>query len=343
MSSRVATTVKVALGLAVSAVCLWLAIGQAPIAELADVLDQVNYWWLVPAVLGTVVSLWGRGCRWRVLLANRGTNLEYFWAQSIGCLLTNVFPLRAGEAGRVVIVNRRVGIPIVQVGASVVLERAVDLAFVLGMLAIVLLIMDVPWPVAATGLALGVGLVAAWVSVFVLLLFGHRLTALIERIAARLPERLGRLGLDAWAQVLTALEPFRDARTVWRVFAWAMLVWLSGIAAFWATIEAVVPGGSLLETTFALTAIALGVALPSSPGFIGVFQLIGQQALVTPFPDRYTAASALMIALLNHAVYYVTSSALGALGLARLGLSLRVVRTDGDAQGVPPPQTITRA
>ena len=58
---------------------------------------------------------------------------------------------------------------------------------------------------------------------------------------------------------------------------------------------------------------------------------MGQQALVTPFPYRYTAASALLIALLNHAVYYVTSSALGVLGLARLGLSLRAARgTEAD-------------
>lgn len=343
MSPRASTAVKVGLGLAVSGVCLWLAIGQAPIAELAGVLGQVNYWWLVPAALGNVVSLWGRGCRWRVLLANRGSNAEYFWAQSIGCLLTNVFPLRAGEAGRVVIVSRRVGIPLVQVGASLVLERAVDLAFVLGMLAVVLPMMEVPWPIAATGLALGVGLVVAWVTVFVLLLFGHRLTGVVERIGGRLPNRLGRPGLDAWAQVLTALGPFRDARTVWRVFGWAALVWIATVIAFWTTIEAVVPGGSLLETTFALTAIALGVALPSSPGFIGVFQLIGQQALVTPFPDRYTAATALAIALLNHAVYYVTSSGLGVLGLARLGLSLRSVRAEGEVQGATSPQAISRS
>jgi uncharacterized membrane protein YbhN (UPF0104 family) len=330
MSPRVGTAAKVGLGLAVSAVCLWLAVSQAPVAEVVEVLGQVNYWWLVPSALGTVVSLWGRGCRWRVLLANRGTDMEYFWAQSIGCLLTNVFPLRAGEAGRVVIVSRRVGIPIVQVGASLVLERAVDLAFVLGLLVAVLLIMDVPWPIAATGLALGVGLVVAWVGVFALLLFGGPLTRLVEWLAARLPERLAQLGLDAWSQVLTALEPFRNLKLVAQVFGWGALIWAVSVAAFWTTIEAVVPGASLLEATFALTAIALGVALPSSPGFIGVFQLIGQQALATPFPDRYTAASALTIAVLNHALYYVTSSGLGALGLARLGLSLRAVRTADD-------------
>ena len=115
----------------------------------------------------------------------------------------------------------------------------------------------------------------------------------------RLPTRFAQLALDVWGHVLVALEPLRQLR---RGAVGAPLVgggggWLS--LPFWAAIEAVVPGARLLGATFALTATALGVALPSSPGFIGVFQLVGQQALVTPFPDRYTPASALLIALLN--------------------------------------------
>jgi uncharacterized membrane protein YbhN (UPF0104 family) len=323
---RFGTSGKIALGLVVSALCLWLAISQAPIAELADALSRVSFWWLLPATLGMVVSTWARGCRWRNLLADRGTRMEYFWAQAIGSLLTNVFPLRAGEAGRVVVVNRRVGLPLVQVGASVVVERAVDLAAVMSLLAALLLVMDVPWPVTAGGLAIGAAMAVAWIGVIVLLLVGKRLTRPVEVLAGRLPHRLAVLATDSWKHLLVAIEPLRHPRVVAQVIGWTIVTWGVAIAAFWATIEAVVPGGSLLEASFAITALSLGVALPSSPGFIGVFQLVGQQALVTPFPYRYTAASALLIALLNHAVYYLTSSALGVLGLARLGLSLRAAR-----------------
>ena len=111
MGNRFGTNARIGLGLVVSAICLWLAIRQTPVDDLFDALQRVNYWWLVPVVLGNVLSLWVRGLRWRVLLANRGSIGEYFWAQSIGCLITNIFPLRAGEAGRVVIVSRRVGLP----------------------------------------------------------------------------------------------------------------------------------------------------------------------------------------------------------------------------------------
>ena len=75
--------------------------------------------------------------------------------------------------------------------------------------------------------------------------------------------------------------------------------------------------------------IAIGISVPSSPGFVGIFQFIGQQALVAPFPERYSLGSALSIALLAHAVYYVLTSGAGLLALLRLGLSLNDVHVAG--------------
>jgi len=324
---RIGNNARIAIGLVVSAICLWLAVRQTPIDDLLDALQHVNYWWLLPVVLGNVFALWVRGMRWRVLLANRGSPAEYFWAQAIGTMLTNVFPLRAGEAGRVVIISRRIGLPLVHVGASVVLERAADLTVVLGLLAVLLTIMDVPWAITAAGLALGAALLVALVGVAVLIVFGARLTPLVHSIMKQFPGRFSQLTIDAWGHLLAALDPLRDPRVLVQVVLWSLGVWGIGIVTFWFAIEAVAPGARLIEASFALAAIALGVALPSSPGFIGVFQLVGQQALVTPFPDRFTPASALTVALLYHIAYYIPTTALGAVGLARLGLSLRSVRT----------------
>ena len=326
MNERLGTIVRVGVGLVVSAVCLWLAVRQAPLDDLMDALRQVNYWWIVPAVVANIASFIPRGYRWRVLLSDRGTAAEYFWAQSVGSLLTNLFPLRAGEVGRMMIISRRVGLPLVQVGASLVLERAADMIVVLGLLAALLLIMDVPWPIAASGLAVAVVLGLALVGIAALTVFGQQLTPLAQMVAQRLPGRLNVVLLAAWRNVLVALQPLRNLRVVLKVAFWSILTWLLLIVPTWMSIEATVPGARLIEATFALTAIAIGISLPSSPGFIGVLQLVGQQALVTPFPERFTPASALTVTLVFHAASYIASTLLGVIGLARLGLSLRVVR-----------------
>ena len=91
-------------------------------------------------------------------------------------------------------------------------------------------------------------------------------------------------------------------------------------------IAADAPGASFVEPAFAIAAISLGLTVPSGPGLVRVFQVIGQQALVAPFPERYTASSALTIALLTHMVYYVLTTGLGVAGVASLGLSLGAVR-----------------
>ncbi len=71
-----------------------------------------------------------------------------------------------------------------------------------------------------------------------------------------------------------------------------------------------------------LVALALAITVPSSPGFIGVFQLVGQQALVVPFANRYDLGTALAITVVVHATYYVITTLLGLGGLWYLGQPL---------------------
>ena len=235
------------------------------------------------------------------------------------------------------------GLPLVHVGASLVLERAADLIIVLAMFTSVLMVMDVPWPIAATAVALAVALSLALSVVVVLTVFGRRLTPVAQMLAERwLPDKFGSLVLTAWTNVLDALEPLREVRVVTQVATWSAVIWVVLVVTLWTTIEAVVPGARLIESAFALSAIALGISLPSSPGFIGVFQFVGQQALVTPFPDRFTPSSALTVALLFHLVAYMISMMLGAIGLARLGLSLRTVRAADVPPGSVPSQKFRR-
>ena len=68
-----------------------------------------------------------------------------------------------------------------------------------------------------------------------------------------------------------------------------------------------------------VVALSLAVSVPSSPGFVGVFQLVGKQALVLPFGAKYDMATALAITLGLHVVYYLVTTILGLIGLMKLG------------------------
>jgi uncharacterized membrane protein YbhN (UPF0104 family) len=77
--------------------------------------------------------------------------------------------------------------------------------------------------------------------------------------------------------------------------------------------------GALLEAAFLVVAISLAITVPSSPGFVGVFQLVGQQALALPFGAKGDVASALAITLAAHLTYYVLTTILGVLATWRVG------------------------
>jgi glycosyltransferase 2 family protein len=317
---------RIVMGIAITIVCLLLALRNVPVDELRDTLERVNYWWLLPAVAAQLASLGAKARRWRVLLLERAGMAEVFWAQAIGLLGTNLFPLRAGEAARVLTISRRASIPLAGVAASVLVEAVLDIAIVLALLASLLMFAALPPAVTTAGLALGVALVPVLAVGLLLVARADRALTMLSIVLRPLPAPV-RASLYALARDASiGLRGLRGRGAVGRVLGWSALMWASAVAAAWAVIEAVAPGASPLEPLFAVAAISLGIAIPSSPGGMGVFEFVGQQALLLPFPERYTASSALVVALLAHSLYYALTSALGAVGLARLGLSLANVR-----------------
>jgi uncharacterized membrane protein YbhN (UPF0104 family) len=84
--------------------------------------------------------------------------------------------------------------------------------------------------------------------------------------------------------------------------------------------------------------------VPSSPGFVGVFQLVGQQALVLPFGSKYDLATALAITLTAHLTYYLLTTLLGLVGLLYVGESVlglgRAVSARSAAANLPMPDSI---
>jgi uncharacterized protein (TIRG00374 family) len=319
-------TVHLSIGILVSVVCLALAFRAVPLEDVGDALARANYWWLLPSLFTQAVAAATRARRWQVLLAGRASFSELFWAQAIGFLFTNVFPLRAGEAARILIANRRSGVPFVQLGLSVVVERILDLATVLLLLGIVLILMPVPGYVQSAAIVLGALTILFCIGAVVLSVWQGSGLRLVTFCARFLPAKLAGPLLARWHELMLSLDAIRQPGAAMSAIGWSLLTWAAYVAGFWAIIEAFVPGASFVEPTFATVALAFGVTVPSSPGFIGVFQLVGQQALVAPFPERYTPSAALSIALVANLMDLALPSLLGIVGLVRLGVSVGALR-----------------
>lgn len=320
--------VRIWLGILLSFVFLFLAVRKVPLSDLADSLADAELIWIVGALGLQVLALLPRAMRWLVILEPHGSFREAFASQNIGYLFNNIFPLRVGELARILIMSKTCGIPVVRVGTSVVLERIIDVIIVtLGLL------------FALSGLKIAdeylLGARAMiWLVIVVLILFVlfirfyPRIDRLFRSILLKKPGKIGSRLLEYWTQAMNVVTLFSSAKYTLRLIAWFMISWLLSVALYWCTFRAFVPNPTIREVILMISVLALSFLIPSSPGYLGVFQFVGQQALVIPFGLKYDPVTAFAIALTVHVIFYGITSFLGIIGVGRFGTSITRLRNE---------------
>src|SRR5574342_1302753 len=124
------------LGVLISLLFIWLALRGLRLEEFWDSVKQANYLWLIPGIGVYFVGVLARAWRWHYLLGpiKKIPTKTMFPITTIGYMGNNVYPARAGEVLRAVILKRREGVSISASLATIIVERIFDgvvmLAFV---------------------------------------------------------------------------------------------------------------------------------------------------------------------------------------------------------------------
>jgi hypothetical protein len=318
--------IRLSLGVAISAICLWLALRSVPFEELGWVLSQANYLWLIPALISILVSTVIRAQRWRVLLGQRVNLTEAFWAYTVGYIFTNIFPFRLGEPARIVVLSARRKLPLVEVAATVGVERLLDIIAVLFILLGVLPFMTVPIEVKQTGLLFGAIAVIGLIVIFSLVKLGPWSETLLRRLASRFLPGYADAIVARWVELVRGLSVLTQPSVGIPAVGWSILAWIVSLGFQWFVLLAFQSKAGLVEAAFMVAALSLAIAVPAGPGFIGVYQWVGQQSLAIPFPNLYTASSALGVAITAHLAYYISTTSLGVPGLWYFGQSFMGLR-----------------
>src|SRR5512140_2010471 len=122
------------LGVLISVLFIWLSLRGLRLDQFWGAVRSANYWWLVPGVAVYFVAVWARAWRWHYLLRPikdipTGT---VFPITTIGYMGNNIYPARAGEVLRAVVLKRREGVSVSASLATVVVERIFDGVVMLG-------------------------------------------------------------------------------------------------------------------------------------------------------------------------------------------------------------------
>src|SRR3989339_139763 len=128
-------TISVGVAVFFTALCLWLAARNVQFATLGGILAGAKWRWLVPILLIGLLDILIRALRWRILLSQAvsASVMDLFRLEAIGLAVNNMLFARLGEVLRGVLAARQLGIPVATSLASVVVERALDVAALLGL------------------------------------------------------------------------------------------------------------------------------------------------------------------------------------------------------------------
>ena len=299
---RPARSILLWIGLALTGLFTYLAVRDAHLGEVKEAFLRSEKAWLAPALAVLALAVFVRAVRWWSLYApeRRPPLRAVTSALLLGYFFNNVLPLRAGEAARIVALNRSAGTSRVESGATVVLERAYDLlALLLLLFATLPWLPDVTWLRAAAAL-LVVVIVALAVAAGVLARFGTRPFELLFRPLVRL------LGAERaeWGAVNLArgLAGLRRPRLALGAAFWTVLSWiLVGVSA-WLVLLGFDLGLSPLAGLFVMITINLALVLPSSPAAVGVFEAATLLALGA---YGVSQSEALSYALVLHALNFL--------------------------------------
>lgn len=292
------------------------------------IVDADRGWMLLAVVLATLPFPL-RVPRWRLLLRHEdGSPVSWsaLWHSiAIGFAANNVLPFRAGEVLRIGAVSRLGRVPFATALSSVAVERVLDALVAVGLLSFALTrggidpaltlsdggrpLSQVATLVGALGLtALALAAVAAWRSKFALYLTRKVLPA----------NRIGDALYHFAERILLGISALSEPRTAFPVIGWSLVIWLCNGAAFHAAFAAF---GFDIPFTGALIlqgALMVGIALPSTPGYFGVFETSISVALAALYQIPLEAGFA--YGLMYHVTTFVPITVMGAWSAVTTGL-----------------------
>lgn len=289
-------------------------------------LHSIRYWALLPSLLILLMHFALRSLRWRFLLRD-GARLQIaklFDAIMIGNFANLVLPLRAGELIRPYTLSLSGEVTFAAAFVSVVIERFLDLSAVLfSFLLVVVSVKKLP-PLATQG-AISLGLVA--LGILLVMVVGTLMPMRIVKLA-EFCLRLFPRGFRDW--VLKFLREFLDGaavlargRNLLAALLLTVLVWATCYLQFYVFFYLfAIPASAKFAITTAVM-VALAVALPSAPGFIGVYQT-GCIAAFALF--SVSKETAMAYSLITHIFQYLIFVPYGIWLLSKYKLSLKQLR-----------------
>ncbi len=310
------------VGIIISGVFLYLAFRKIELREVGQAFREANYLYMVISSALMIVSLWVRAYRWKYLLfpLKKIRIPSLFSSIMIGFMANNLLPVRLGEFIRAYSIGSKENVGKSSALATIVIERVFDGFTVLSFLAVVLIFFDFP----------------GWVKKGGYFAFGFFILVLVFLVFLRLRTENVIKGVDSFLRFLPAgargklremlysfadgLEVLKNVKNLIMTIIFSVVVWLVVASSFEFAIIAFDLKLPFYAAFVLMVILALGVMIPSSPGFVGTYHYLCIAGLALFAVSKDVGLS---FAVVSHAAGFIPITLIGLYFLWRESLSLR--------------------
>jgi hypothetical protein len=314
------------LGVVISVFFLYLALKGLELDTVWQAIKHAKLFWLFPAVAVYFIGVWVRAWRWHYLLKPLKSipTRTMFPIVTIGYFGNNVYPARAGEVLRAIVLKRREGVSISASLATIIVERVFD-----GVVMLTFVFFNLPELAKLTtdsGYVGNIQTLAIWGAVaFLGVLFTFLLAAMFpqktEFIAGRLisllPEKIGLKITPLVTKFMQGLECLRSPKEALMIFFTSAIIWLLETGKYWFIMLAFPFKVSFFALMLMNGIVNLATTIPSAPGYVGTFDAPGIALLQAyHIPGNIAAGYTLVL----HVALWLPITLLGGYFFTREGL-----------------------
>jgi glycosyltransferase 2 family protein len=295
-------------------------------------------WWAFPtAGVVFLTSYLVRSLRWKLLLTPLA-RLPYGLVRDVlltGFMVNNLLPARAGELARALVLGRVAGTSRRAALASIGVERIFDGITLIAILSLLGFAFDVPpWTRQlgriTTVIIMGLTALLVWLAYHDRSFFKF-FNLFLFFMSNRIREKI----LNFFRRFVDGTRALKDPRLVLAVALLSPLIWGLEFGVYYLMLRGFavpLPGWA---AALAVVVTNFGIAVPSAPGYVGIFEAACSGALIGLGLDKELAVS---YAIGVHLLLFACISTTGLLLMWRLGLKLSdVTRTDEASEEPPSP------
>jgi len=304
-------------GLLISGIAIFALTRFVNVENSIQILRKTNILYFFLMLIFTSGFLFVRAIGWKALLGKKATFWQTFLKLNEGYFINSIFPFKLGEISRAVFMGATMKENPGKILSTIVIERVFDL-FILAIFLLILL----PYAIGMEWIKQ-----LAWI-ILVAVIIGLGGLFFVTRNINQVSSLLGKIRFPIYKKYFfpflnSLLDGFRTLQSPSQLiigFLGIIGSWLVSFFQYSILLYLLVPEPKIWWGAFTNTILALGVALPSAPAGLGIFESSIVAALNI---FKINQDIALAYALLMHIAQFTVTAGIGFFALMNDGYSLR--------------------